>query len=777
MYRTPSQALVVVLFALAGCQREPSLSRSSPLDSLYQRSLSLVRAGDLEQARQQFQAGFDQSTLSTDRARFQAGLGICHQQGMRFRQALTSFRQALDEARQSNDPNVVTAILGNIAGVYARLGDVEHAVLATEEAIAAQPRAPTLNLLRLNRAIGLSQLGRQREADRAFAEVENAARGTELHARVLENLGYQHTLQGRLAEAEKVLEESLRERVQSKDPDLPDSYYVMARLRHLQGRHQDALDLLDRYLKAPGQHYWLGHVNHLRGQVEEAVGRAKRALASYREAITLVRASRRHVVPTERFQATAEARVSRIFDDFIRLAVRQSDPAAWKEAFAVAEESRAATWRAALFTPEEWSRRLPDSYWLGLARLQALEARGASLDDAGRREADRLRLQLIGDESRLAGGLTVPDPGHAPDPTTLVATDEAAFVYHVSKEYSVVWIVTRDGLQVRELPGEKELIAAVRSFREDLLGGTSAPPRNGGTPLTRILAGEFSGAQTTKYYWTIVPDGPLFELPFAALSGKDHMLIDRHALSLAATLTPSGVRGTLTPRMAAFGDPIYNGADSRLSGVRFAPASLQLNRLPGSGEEVARATGIWRGIGLPADAYLGSAATRDRLFAVMDQRPAVLHLATHVVPGDDSQAAPRLALSIDAREARPETVSARDLASRRAAPGVVIMSGCDSGAGPVLPAAGLMGLTRAWLLSGASAVVATLWPVPDDAGQFTEFMHRRLAAEKGESIANTEQQELRRVTARALRGAMLEARQSGAVPPVTWAAFFSMGRN
>jgi hypothetical protein len=44
--------------------------------------------------------------------------------------------------------------------------------------------------------------------------------------------------------------------------------------------------------------------------------------------------------------------------------------------------------------------------------------------------------------------------------------------------------------------------------------------------------------------------------------------------------------------------------------------------------------------------------------------------------------------------------------------GVVVLSGCSSGRADVLPAAGLMGLTRAWLAGGARAVVASHWPTP-----------------------------------------------------------------
>jgi CHAT domain-containing protein len=52
------------------------------------------------------------------------------------------------------------------------------------------------------------------------------------------------------------------------------------------------------------------------------------------------------------------------------------------------------------------------------------------------------------------------------------------------------------------------------------------------------------------------------------------------------------------------------------------------------------------------------------------------------------------------------------------------LSGCSSGQGKVLPGVGLVGLSRAWLLAGASAVVVSSWPTPDDSGKFFASFYR-----------------------------------------------------
>ena len=58
--------------------------------------------------------------------------------------------------------------------------------------------------------------------------------------------------------------------------------------------------------------------------------------------------------------------------------------------------------------------------------------------------------------------------------------------------------------------------------------------------------------------------------------------------------------------------------------------------------------------------------------------------------------------------------------------GLIVLSGCGSGAAVARPGAGLMGMTRAWLMAGARAVVATGWSTPDDVGVFFGRFYRRL---------------------------------------------------
>lgn len=54
------------------------------------------------------------------------------------------------------------------------------------------------------------------------------------------------------------------------------------------------------------------------------------------------------------------------------------------------------------------------------------------------------------------------------------------------------------------------------------------------------------------------------------------------------------------------------------------------------------------------------------------------------------------------------------------------MTGCDTGSGDARPGAGLQGLTTAWQMAGASAVLATSWPVRDSRGEILASFYKYL---------------------------------------------------
>jgi len=231
---------------------------------------------------------------------------------------------------------------------------------------------------------------------------------------------------------------------------------------------------------------------------------------------------------------------------------------------------------------------------------------------------------------------------------------------------------------------------------------------------------------------------------------------------------------------AGIGDAVYNTADGRWrAGSReqaggwlqaqfgwpwkasAAPRStLGLNRLAGSGPELEASATAW---GSESVLVEGRAVTRENIRRVVETRRAVVHFATHVVRDPRGSRNALIAVGLSDR-AQDEFLSPSEISGWNVDAGLVVLSGCSSGAAVSLPGAGLMGLTRAWLMAGAGAVVATLWPTPDDVGVFFQRFY----------------QELRRTShnpASALRAAQIEMIRSGnwRSKPDYWGAYFALG--
>jgi CHAT domain-containing protein len=112
-----------------------------------------------------------------------------------------------------------------------------------------------------------------------------------------------------------------------------------------------------------------------------------------------------------------------------------------------------------------------------------------------------------------------------------------------------------------------------------------------------------------------------------------------------------------------------------------------------------------------------------------------------------------------------ELLGPAEIGGWNAESGVVVLSGCSSGVAVALPGAGLMGMTRAWLMAGAGAVIATKWPTPDDVGVFFRRFYKELQRSEFYDPAG------------ALRAAQIETLRSNdwRSHPAFWASYFAMG--
>jgi CHAT domain-containing protein/tetratricopeptide (TPR) repeat protein len=350
--------------------------------------------------------------------------------------------------------------------------------------------------------------------------------------------------------------------------------------------------------------------------------------------------------------------------------------------------------------------------------------------------------------------------------------------YWVGESSSYVWVVTGNGrvrsraLGVRTASLSAQVDVTVRDPLE------SGPVnRDVWRVLYRQLMGPVEnwlpppGARVT-----IIPHGPLFRLSFAALvDGKDRYLIERYALHYAPAGSVLQLMGRGTRDEARRG-PYLLVADP--APVPVLRGERPLRRLPGARAEVTRIAQV---VGSdPHTVFTGSAAEEGLVRAQMPGA-RVIHLATHAVVGDRDALASFVALGSSpagASDARHDgRLTAGEVYDVPLQADLVVLSACRSARG-VISSDGTAGLTRAFLVAGASSIVAALWDVADATAA---ILMPRFYEEYARNVPKDEA--LRRAQLAVLgdlrRGRVTVPGPNGAIrltdEPAFWAAFALFG--
>jgi CHAT domain-containing protein len=410
-------------------------------------------------------------------------------------------------------------------------------------------------------------------------------------------------------------------------------------------------------------------------------------------------------------------------------------------------------------------------YRYKLSQLLRVQRDGLLLNSRdGHDRMARLQSELAQMEAE-AGATVVPQTGTVLDRVKRNLPAESALLsFRLGDRDSWLWTVDHGKLQLHRLPPKAIILAEIGNFQAAIRDNDVHRMGDLGRRLYRDLLGGRERSYEQSSQWFISLDEPLYTLAFPALvaevkeSGPVY-LTQRKTLQIVpgAQMFDAPQRGSFSNRRFVLaGDGIYNGADPRYgkSGL-IRTASWGMPRLPGSGAEVRFAADLWR----HAILLTGASMTKDTILREIDRDPDVIHIASHVIEGQDRWHTGILALGMD-KSGEPDLLTPREIQLHPLHARLVVMSGCSSGSGETLPASGLMGLTRAWLAAGAGDVLATRGPTRDESGQglIGSFYVHLLASPDG----NIPQ---------ALREARREMIARGGWPaePRYWSSFFLIG--
>jgi CHAT domain-containing protein/tetratricopeptide (TPR) repeat protein len=664
-------------------------------------------------------------------------IGIAEEEQGAYSAAAKDFGQSLDIFEKTNTKDGVLAVLSN-------LGEVEYAQGNFEKALEYQQKSQTL----------AESLGDQ----------ENLAEGAAYIALIYSK---QRKFDEALVHAKRAVE--IAERISSKDV------------------------------------LWQAH--DIAGMAHLALGQTVQARQNFLEAISIVELLRTQVAGgEEQQQSFLSSRLEPYYGMVELLNVEKQA----SEALSYAELAKG---RALLGVLQNGKIQITKAMTPGeREREQQLQAEMTSLnkqveqesaedrpnphrleDLQGRVEAVRLRYNdfqtnLFASHPELKTQRGQVQPVGLQEAAQLLPDSKCAFLEFVTgEERTYLFVLTRQEgsdqivpeLRVYAIPmAVKELKRRAEHFREQLSRRDLAF-QSPSHELFRLLIKPARAQLLGKDALVIVPDGPLWNLPFQALLGDDNRyLLENYAISYAPSLTVlremMRVRQRSRPEvpapqattLLAMANPVLGKETIQRAAVVYRGESL--GPLPEAQREavaLSRLYGAER-----SEVYTGLEARED-LFKAEAGKFRVLHLATHGIFNDASPMYSHILLSAGNADSKEDgLLEAREIMQMDLKADLVVLSACETARGHVSAGEGVIGLTWAFFVAGAPTTVVSQWKVESaSTAKLMLGFHRTLKAREGLVSSAF-------ATSRALQHAELQLLHSQQYAhPFYWAGFVLVG--
>ena len=698
---------------------------------------ALLRLGKYDLAREEYQ----QALLVYERAGLKRELiealnddGTLHAQLGDSLSAEKDYRRAVELARAIGHPAGVTANLMSLGDLEWRRQRYDQAATLYGEAFEGAQKNGEKNAMAnslIQLALALRHQGRIREAIPKAQQALEITRSTG----------------ARLAVAQAL--------------------YALAELARRSGDQTKALEYYQagEKIAQPANDTELGwQLAYGRGQALEALGRNEEAVAAYRQAVNIIEGVRNQL-REERFQAGYIEDKFQVYVALVRLLLKMGKAG---QAFVYSEKLRAQSYldllthnqlRAANEKEAELRariRQLQQGIEEENRKPQSEQKRGKVESFSSRlAEAEREYQALIDDrrnadaESAGERGLAVPSPQQV---QTRLPAHTALIEYIVGDDGVAIFVLTADGVRAKRVAVRAaDLRAKIELFRDLAEREGSEDWRKPAASLYGLLIGPVEQAGWLKGITRlcVVPHEALWYLPFVALprptDDGPRLLVQDYVLAYL----PAASALVYAPRTQ----------DPKGTLLALAPARPHL---PFAQEE-AHAVGasfVDRSLVLT-----GGSATEGAL-----KRQAggyqVIHLATHGFFDKVNPIFSGVELEPDATE--DGRLEVHEILRLHLKARLVTLSACETALGSgyfsQFPAGDdFVGLTRAFLSAGSSAVLASLWQVND---RSTLELMRGFYRDLGKSGE-----------APALRSAQLAMLRAGGryAHPYHWAPFVLVG--
>lgn len=695
-----------------------------------------------------------------------------------YEDALLAFNEALELARRDNDLKRQVLIWSNIGGVYLLGGNVGQALSCLQRALDIARRThDRFRIASAHLILGITYASMEEfeKAENHLSEFLNISRqlGNKLsEIEALCELGALHIRQGRLAEGINLLEKAIemaRETDHRPNQALALLYLGVAlgkggKLERALNVFEEALEIWrklgDRWMQAWTWHS-IGETSERLGEEETGKERERyllKAVDAYWQALRLMEQVRREVSKGQ-MRALFAHSVSEPFYQLVDLLIQMNRV---EEAFEVAERMRAQSLLelirfASLLKREPLSGQIAPEYRALKRRIVELEreltavlsAPKPSWEQIGKLERDLTAVREEFERQRdlwtlqqwkllpIGRGQIAPGAWRK----LQLPKDTAVLSYVVAKKRTWVFVLHRRGngwqINCLEIPvPQRQLEEDITWLREGLvkhrpIGATLRRLHETlFTPVEKLLRGKYRRL-------IIIPDGPLFALPFQALQDDDGTyLVERFAIAYVPSLTTLWVLNSQSraPRFVLASSqgqkrslPLKGQENNQWfwTGLAVSKFEGNLEPLPFASEEVKSIASLLNKHKLLARVFIGNEATKGAASNALKKSKWV-HFATHAILEPDRPLYSRLILKADQKHDGAlrafEVLDSGQVASE-----MVVLSACETGLGKVLRGEGLMGLVWVFAALGTKTLVVSQWQVNDlSAAQLMKAYYRHL---------------------------------------------------
>jgi CHAT domain-containing protein len=149
------------------------------------------------------------------------------------------------------------------------------------------------------------------------------------------------------------------------------------------------------------------------------------------------------------------------------------------------------------------------------------------------------------------------------------------------------------------------------------------------------------------------------------------------------------------------------------SGEKLTSINKGISPLISSEDEVKEIYSIFDKNGYRSKALLFSSAQKDFVMSDSIRNYNIIHFATHGFVNSESPELSGIQLAITNKSKDDGILYSGDIYNLKLNAELVVLSACETGLGKISKGEGIIGLSRAFLFSGASNLIVSLWKVSD----------------------------------------------------------------